>query len=514
LLAASTFAAGAARADDPDAGAEPPADSIPGSPRPPGMGMSPDAPPVPPAPGGRAPSFGAPTNDGDWSLRIGGRISGAQGLGFGRKPQVPPPGYSGSPIHIPPLIQGRLPFFAGAGGSLYLQYGNSIITAYAAYYANISPVQFEGYTNPGLGPTFGQAYLTITPEPIGALRLSFKVGAFVDVYGGPGQWGWGIFGPFLSVRGYGETSSADYDVTPDLRFSFAHGILANPGVAANYVRGDYDNWLQTGVSDWLTHAHVGATYRNLYTFRLHWASDFGYDDRPCSMYTPGVASAGCPILTSLNTHPADGRFDVLLAEARLTEDPWGHGQFGVTTGVYNFDHAASVGDGIWWGIDYTQGAQDMITKFIGPLSNGTGSVYMVTWEYDTSVARILWYPRGFDGRSPDLSVRVAGTNYWVLATEDPSYKHATGYYVGTELEYKPLSWFSLTFQAYGESRDSDLGRWEVFSLNPGIRFHSDWLSTDSIQLIYSRRFYSNAVDNNPELPLDRDYVVLGGYYTF
>jgi len=54
----------------------------------------------------------------------------------------------------------------------------------------------------------------------------------------------------------------------------------------------------------------------------------------------------------------------------------------------------------------------------------------------------------------------------------------------------------------------------VFSLNPGIRFHTDWLSTDSIQLIYSRRFYSQAVDNNPALPLDRDYVVLGGYYTF
>ena len=198
----------------------------------------------------------------------------------------------------------------------------------------------------------------------------------------------------------------------------------------------------------------------------------------------------------------------------MIEEPYGHGQFGVTAGLWNFDHAASVADGIWWGIDYTQGAKDMVNKFIGPQSNGNGKVFAVSWEYDTSVARILWYPRGFDGRAPDLSVRVAATNVFTLASDDPGYKHASGYYVGAEFEYKMLPWFSATFQAYGESRDSNLGRYEVFSLNPGIRFHTDWLSTDSIQLIYSRRFYSQAVDNNPALPLDRDYVVLGGYYTF
>jgi hypothetical protein len=487
------------------------------------MSLSPEAPPVPAAPGGRAPSFGAPTNDGDWSFRIGGRISGSEGFGIGRRPENAPAGYKGTPLHVPPVTQGRLPFFAGAGGGIFVQYGNSVITAYAGFYANISSPQNQGYYNPSLGPTFGYGYVTITPEPIGSLHLSWQVGAFTGVYAGPGQWGWGIFGPFLAIRGYGETTSADYDLTPDWRLSFIHGLLANPGVPANFVRGDYNNWLQTGVSDFVHHAHAGFTYRNQYTLRLHYASAFAADDRTCTTFTEAAGAAGsgqgvtnpsCPLLTSLNTRPHDGRFDAILAEARLIEDPWGHGQFGVTTGLYNFDHAASVGDGIWWGIDYTQGAQDMISKFIGPLSNGNGKVYLVSWEYDTSVARILWYPRGFDGRAPDLSVRVAASNYWTLSTDDPAYKHATGYYLGTELEYKPLSWFSATLQAYGESRDSNLGRWEVFSLNPGIRFHSDWTSTDSIQLIYSRRFYNRAVDNNTAIPLDRDYVVLGGYFTF
>jgi hypothetical protein len=76
------------------------------------------------------------------------------------------------------------------------------------------------------------------------------------------------------------------------------------------------------------------------------------------------------------------------------------------------------------------------------------------------------------------------------------------------------SLFSLTFQAYGESRYSYLGNWSVYSVNPGIAFHTDWYSTDRIQLIYGRRFYSRAADPNSAQPLDRNMIALGGYITF
>jgi hypothetical protein len=204
--------------------------------------------------------------------------------------------------------------------------------------------------------------------------------------------------------------------------------------------------------------------------------------------------------------------DAFIGEARWLADPYG--QLGVSGGLWNFDHAASVSDGVWWGLDFSQGSRDMINKFIGPASTGTGKFAFVSAEYDTSIARILWYPGDFDGRAPDLRIGVAGEYYQTLATDDPSYQHASGYYEGIDLEYRFSALFSLTFQQYGESRSSNLGQWEVFSLNPGLAFHSDWTSTDRIQLIYSRRFYSAAVDNNSAQPLDRDVVVLGGYITF
>jgi hypothetical protein len=454
---------------------------------------------VPPAAGGRAPSFGAPTHDGDWSFRFGGRISGWEGFGIGRKPGDAPDGYTGTALHVPPLTQGRLPFFPGAGASLNMQYGNNLVSTYLLFYGRFNGPEFEGYSNIQGGPAFGQAYILLTPDALGPLRFSVKVGGFIETYAGPGQWGWGVFGPMLALRGFGETSNGDIDLTRDLRLTLTDGVLVVPGVAENFVRGDYNNWIETGTSSHLHHIHAGVTYKNQYTFKLHQVSDWGTDERKY-------------LLTFLNTPPHDGRMDAFIGEARWLADPWG--QVGVSGGLWNFDNAASVSDGVWWGLDFSQGSRDMINKFIGPASTGTGKFAFVSAEYDTSIARILWYPGDFDGRAPDLRIAVAGEYYQTLATDDPAYHHASGYYEGIDLEYRFSPLFSFTFQQYGESRSSDIGQWEVFSLNPGFAFHSDWTSTDRIQLIYSRRFYSAAVDNNSAQPLDRDVLVLGGYITF
>ena len=51
----------------------------------------------------------------------------------------------------------------------------------------------------------------------------------------------------------------------------------------------------------------------------------------------------------------------------------------------------------------------------------------------------------------------------------PNYKNATDTTSGVETEYRMTSLFSLTFQAYGESRYSYLGDWSVYSVNPGHR---------------------------------------------
>jgi hypothetical protein len=490
-------------------------DALPGSQVLPGLGMSPQAPPVPPAAGGRAPSFGAPAEKSPATFRLGGRLYGYEAVGIGRAPSNPPEGYSGTPLHMPVLFQGKLPYWGGAGATLNASYGTPTLTAYVTYYFQANGQAYQGYYAPGQGSGFGAAYLQLTPDPIGTLRLRFKVGDFVDIYGGPGQWGWGVFGPMLALRGYGGAGNGEMDLTRDVRLSFSGGLLVVPGVPEDFPRGDYNSWLETGVSSWVGHLHLGFDLKNQYHIKLHYASDHGTDERTHVLNALGH-----------NGHP-DGRMDTYLAELGWDADPWGH--LGVTGGLYDFHHATAVGDGVWWAVDWTQGAKDMMNKYLGNGSNGNGKVAVIGAEYDFSVSRILWHPRSFTGNAPDIGVKIAGMITRTIATEDQYFKDATGYFFGIEGEYRIIPQLSLLFKTYGESRNANMlvptsstdssavavyQRWSTYSLNPGIAFHAKWLSLDRIELYYSRRFYSAAVDNNSAQPLDHHMIALGGYVTF
>ncbi len=510
-------AGGVARADEP----APVANALPGSALPPALGLSPQAPPVPPAAGGRAPSFGAPTDKSSSSFSLGGRFYGYEAFGLGRKPTSAHPDYSGTPLHAPPVFASKLPFWGGAGATLNLTYATPTLTAYATYYFRVNGQEYLGYHDPMSGPGFGSAYIQYTPSPINGLNLKFKVGALIENYGGPGQWGWGIFGPMAALRGYGETSSADWDVTRNMHLTLTHGVLVTPGVHENFPRGEFNGWLETGISSWLHHAHVKLDVSQLHLL-LHYVSAYGVDERT-------------KLQNSLRTDDhSDGRMDTYLAEIQWDPAPYGH--LGITGGLYDFRKAFSVGDGTWWAVDYTKGAGDMINKYLGANSNGSGKVAVVGFEWDFNVATILWYPRSFTNNAPGLDVRIAGMLTRTVETDDPLFKDATGYFFGLETDYKFSKHVFLTFKGYGESREADLNvtvldetianpvnqaqlrplhrRFEVYSLNPGIAFRSNWGSQDRIEIIYSRRFFSDAADFNSAKPLDHHSIAVGGYVTF
>ena len=59
-----------------------------------------------------------------------------------------------------------------------------------------------------------------------------------------------------------------------------------------------------------------------------------------------------------------------------------------------------------------------------------------------------------------------------------------------------------------------LGSWWAYSITPSVQFRSDWFSLDGIEIAYSRRFYSKAVDSNPNAPLDRNVFTVGAYSSF
>jgi hypothetical protein len=484
-------------------------DGLPGSPTTPGPGLSPEAPPTPPAPGGRAPSFGAPTDRDAWVFRWGGRISGWEQVGLGHKATDGYPTQTGALLHTPPLTVGKVPIWAGPGGTMNFQYGNQTIMAFTALEAALTSQEYQNYYRADAGPRIRSAYLAYNPAPLGDVRLRFQLGVFPASYGAPGQWGWGIFGPVLSIHGYGGTATANYDTGPRTQLYFEYGIAAVPEVDEAYVRGTYSDWSENGISTIVHHVHAGISFDNRYFAKLHLAQATGRDMRH---WLDGQM---------LNTTAHDGKMQVAALELRWVNDPWG--QLGVTPVYWGFDHALSVHNGIWWGLDWTAGGREMSRKFLGPLSDGTGKILAVSTEYNFSLSRILRHPQTFDGNGRDLRVSLAFLPFWTLDSQDPNYKGGKGYFLGATFEYVMLSWLSTIANVFGENRRMAMadvtahwqnGRWSSHSATVGIVLHSDWQSQDRLVLAYTRYFYSNFADNNPARPLDRDVLTLGASVAF
>ncbi|MFZ5894041.1 MAG: hypothetical protein ACOY0T_23460 [Myxococcota bacterium] len=541
------LAAGTARAEEPakpaapKTGAEEPAkpaapktgvDSLPGSSRPLGPSLSPEAPPVPATPGGRAPSFGAPTDPDAWAFRFGGKIMAYDTIGFGQKPVNKQEGQTSTPIHVPARIEGRLPFGAGAALTLNLSYGTAIVGGYVTYTVNTLGKEWAGYYNATAGAAANSAYILITPQPLGNLRPQIKVGAFVESFAGTGQWGWGLLGPLLGVRGYGEEIIAEYDVSPDMRLYAAHGLFAVPGVPEFFVRGNYSGWNETGVSTVLQHAHVGFNYKGRYQLKLHAANAAGTDERRVlAPPDPVICNGLNPTCTSA---PRDGRIDVYALETHTFLNQWGH--FGLAGAYYKLVTANPVHDGIWWTVDWTQGGRETVLKYLGSRSGGTGSYFAVSAQYDFSLANLLWHPEPFDGRGPDVRVALAGIYHKTLTTEDARYRDAQGFQVGLDVEYRMLPWLSATFRSFGTYRNPSFrpsndpstnpnnlsvvsdaappGRYSSFNVTPGLLFRTDWLAPERIEIAYSRFFYSDFLDANPVLPFDRDVLSVGATLSF
>jgi len=105
------------------------------------------------------------------------------------------------------------------------------------------------------------------------------------------------------------------------------------------------------------------------------------------------------------------------------------------------------------GIDWTQGAREMIGKFIGSGSHGNGKVAVLSAEYDFSVAPILW-PAQLFWPGPGPARRHCGIAALHGCDRRPTLQEGKRYYLGLETEYRMTSLFSVMFKSYGESRDS------------------------------------------------------------
>jgi hypothetical protein len=395
--------------------------------------------------------------------------------------------------------------------TLNFAYGTPRITANVSLNANLNGLERRGHYMSSTGPDIATAYLALTPAPIGRLQLHLKAGAFRENYGGPGQWGWGVNGPLIGVKGYGESMSGEYPLTSNTRLVIGQGIMATPTVPEDFVRGDPVGWVEVGRGTWVHHWHLGLSYKNQYVVKVHAASALGVDER---RDTPeDLRFVADNQMTRDVWEPArDGFMNAYVLELRGIWDPWG--QLGVSVAYWRMGRASSVHDGIFWGLEWTAGGREMGNNYLGPGSDGTGQIAAISAEYSLSIARILWYPRPFDGRAPDVQLKLGVILHRTLESDDPAFDGTNGYNLGPQAEYLMLPWFALNMRVAAINRPYSTGRYQVGHVTTAAVFRQDWQSRDRIELAYSRMFYNDMVDNNPAEPMDRDIVTLGAVMSF
>ena len=165
-----------------------------------------------------------------------------------------------------------------------------------------------------------------------------------------------------------------------------------------------------------------------------------------------------------------------------------------------------------------RGGPELIENYLGPASNGTGSLSTFGAQYDLSLSKLLfgdWYT----GISPDVLVSVFGmaTN---VTSRDPLFNDVLKLKGGAEITYLFLSWMALSTRVDHVRLDNDDSR-KAFSIFTGrLLFHTGWRSRDEISLQYSYFDYGSEVYVktgyppvvNPTLNPDRQVLSLTGTF--
>jgi hypothetical protein len=165
----------------------------------------------------------------------------------------------------------------------------------------------------------------------------------------------------------------------------------------------------------------------------------------------------------------------------------------------------------------TEGGPDLMRNYLGPNSGGMGQLLTLASEYNLSLARLLLYPRDFDGKARDIVISLFGM-YTHVSSADPAFDGVHKLKIGGEGTYALASWFAASLRL-DHVRPTNKDSGQAFSIiSPRLIFRSDWQSRDQVVIQYSRFIYGNnpivrsgfpAVDD-PTLEPDEHMVSISG----
>ena len=486
----AVFATRPAQAEDPPpkyTTAPPPKGYIPGSRRSIGLGLSPYAPNAPSLPGGATVPAGAPEQVGnDFQFKFSGYMSAALRLSAGGRDRATADQFEPT-FHAPPQtpdIYGAVQGTNAPQGSwveLRFDYGNQIVNSVVKL-STWKPSSGQTWQETSSQNFVNEAFIVYTLPDAGDFSLNWTVGAFRNQYGALGQYSAGQYNAAIigSPFGIGETLSAKYALSDSFALVGEHGFMGRLG---KVPIGGGPNVSDHGPSpsrpsSWVHHAHLGfsITGEIPFGFGLHYLSNFAQDERdqvddPKTMFVD-------------ESNRPDPVMNVYGADFRMINNYLGN--FAVAVSYADATYADLLTGLNYYGAD----TGELLTKrLLGPQGGGTGKLLIAGFEYNFSWSKFLYFPEAFWGDGPDLITSVFANAGAVLESRDPSFDERKFYKLGTEVTYRPFSWFSLSGRydhVSANSKDPE----EAFDvISPKLIFRSNWNSREQVTVSYTRWFY-------------------------
>jgi hypothetical protein len=244
-------------------------------------------------------------------------------------------------------------------------------------------------------------------------------------------------------------------------------------------------------SSFVAHFHAGLGYKRVVQVGLHYLTALSADDR---------ATAG----TSL----PDGHITVLGGDLRLTAGRAGHLYLGA---AYTKLSSAAVVSGVIEVLN-ARGGPELIDEYLGPNSNGNGSLTTFGGQYDLSFSRLI-YGDLYQGNTPDLRLSAFGMGT-IVDSGDDEYDGITKVKAGGEATYSLTKWFSVSGRFDHVRPNNAINARSYHIISPRLLFHTDWQSRDELALQYSKFVYGQNVTVRTGFPPVEDPTAIPDGHVF
>ncbi len=410
----------------------------------------------------------------------------------------------GTVLHAPPLVPQdyrRFQYTAVVPDpwvQLNFTYGNSKVAGTAILAAN-TVTEADAVYDPVRQLGVSDAFVTLNLTESFGTPFQLRMGAMTHRYGAMGAFDAGRYATPLIARinAIGETVTAGLKLG-NVTLVLEQGIGGQLGhTPSGLVSSGWNGFAEpnTGAS-FVGNLHAGLGVGGVFQLGVHYINAWSQDDQ------------------NLSGTLADGRITILGADARLTAGRWGHLYAGVA-------HTQAVDAGVVSGIVEVlnaRGGPGLVSEYLGPNSNGDGSLTTFGGQYDMSLSRMA-FDEQYRGKNTDVLISVFGLGT-AVKSDDPERDGVLKLKAGFEGTYSLLSWFGTSARVDHVRLDSQVNRRSFNIYTARLLFHTDWLSRDEFSLSYSHFAYGREVNvargyppvDDPSINPDRHVLALSASF--